>query len=184
MHNVVLSEKHIRPRAQKGITPVTIERGNGAKCRPFLVIHKDEERFAACNALADKLGPINEPSKAAKLVREAIGDEPTEVFGVATLDLHLRLKGIAETGRGEATSVMAPIVPTLRAALMDDAHAVVIFHVHPSGVKAEPSDADIETTDAFLDAFDSVDIKLVDHIIVAGDSRRRSYYSFAEHKKL
>lgn len=150
------------------------------KCRPFLKVVKDPTLFAACNALADELGPIDSPKKAYRIIEEAIGDEINEVFGVMTLDIHLRFKGLAETGRGEPSSVMAPLDPTIQTVLMDGAHAVVIFHVHPSGVEAEPSDADRDTTDAFADGFDQVDIRFIDHIIVGGDAKRRSYYSFLE----
>lgn len=162
------------------VEPVVLSGAPGATCRPFLVVQKDPERFAACNALADEIGPLNEPKKAFELLEEAIGDEVNEVFGVMTLDLHLRMKSMAETGRGEPTSVMAPIVPTLQAAVADGAQAAIIYHVHPSGIAAEPSDADMDVTQAFADAFDAVGIPLLDHVIVGGDIRNRSYYSFAE----
>lgn len=171
------------PERVRDVAPVILTGARG-KCRPFLKVEKDAERFAACNALADELGPLDTPEKAFRVVEEAIGDEVNEVFGVITLDLHLRLKSVAETGRGEPTSVMAPILPTLQAAVIDGAHAVIIYHVHPSGVEAEPSDADIETTEAFAEAFDTIDVNLLDHLIAGGDIKNRSYYSFAEHKKL
>lgn len=167
-----------RPRETKPI--VLRGKSERAQCRPFIKIEKDASLFAACNALADELGPINTPEKAFELISEAIGDELNEVFGVVTLDLHLRFKSLGETGRGEPSSVMAPLVPTLQTAVADGAHTAIIFHVHPSGVEAEPSDADIETTDQFVDGFDAVGIPLMDHIIVGGDNSRRSYYSFAE----
>ena len=180
--------RHGRMRArvlhEDEAAPVVLVGGPGTKCRPCLTIQKDAEGFAACNALADEIGPLNDPEKAFRLLEEAIGDEVNEVFGVLMLDLHLRYKGIAETGRGEPSSVMAPTQPTLQAALMQGAHACVIFHVHPSGVEAQPSQADIETTDAFVEAFDAVGLPLLDHVIVGGDTRRRSYYSFAEDNAL
>lgn len=171
------------PQRPREATPIVV-RGKSAsdrvQCRPFLKVEKDGALFAACNALADEIGPLNTPKKAFKLISEAIGDELNEVFGVVTLDLHLRFKGLAETGRGEPSSVMAPLKPTIQTALVDGAHTVIIFHVHPSGVEAEPSDADRETTESFVEAFEMVDIPLMDHIIVGGDNSRRSYYSFAE----
>lgn len=180
-----IARERVAPHVPQDVEQITLDGGNGARCRPFLVVQKDPERFAACNKLADQIGPINTPKKAFKLLMgSGIGDEVNEVFGVVTLDLHLRMKSIAETGRGEPTSVMAPIVPTLQAAVADGAHAVFIFHVHPSGVKAEPSDADRETTEAYVDAFETIDIRFLDHVIVAGDSRKRSYYSFLEHNDL
>jgi len=164
------------PHRPPGVEVIPI----GSKCRPFLKVEKNAEAFAACNSLAEELGPVNTPKKAFRLIEEAIGNEVNEVFGVMTLDLHLRFKSLAETGRGEATSVMAPLVPTLQAALIDGAHAVIIFHCHPSGVEAEPSQADKETTKAFDDAFATVNVTFLDHMIVAGDIKHRSYFSFAE----
>jgi DNA repair protein RadC len=167
-----------------GVDPIVLSAGKGSKCRPFLKVEKDADKFAACNALADEIGPLDTPKRAFKLIGEAIGDEVNEVFGLVTLDLHCRMKSVAETERGEATAVMAPMVPTLQAALIDGAHAVILFHVHPSGIEAEPSDADKETTKAFVKAFETVNVILLDHIIVGGDSKKRSYYSFAESNAL
>ncbi len=143
-------------------------------------MHKDDEKFAACNALADELGPLNDPKKIFRLLEEAIGDEMNEVFGVLTLDIHGRLKGMTETGRGEASSVMAPMIPTLRAALLSGGGGAVLYHVHPSGIEAEPSDADIETTEEFDEAFESIGMPLIDHVILAGSIRKRSFFSFRE----
>lgn len=175
-----LSER-VAPRKAKGTEPIVVHGDSKrAQCRPFLKVEKDPALFAACNALANEIGPLDTPKKAYQIINDAIGNEINEVFGVLTLDLHLRLKGIAETGRGEPTSVMAPLKPTMQAALIDGAHAVIIFHVHPSGVEAEPSDADKETTESFVDAFEAIELPLLDHIICAGDSRNRSYFSFLE----
>lgn len=152
----------------------------GSKCRPFIRVEKDPDLFAACNELAEKLGPINSPDKAFELIEEAIGDEINEVFGVFTLDIHLRMKSFSQTGQGESSSVMAPIPATVRHAVMGGGDYAIIFHVHPSGIEAEPSDADRETTEAFVEAFDAVAIPLIDHVIVGGDIKNPSYYSFAE----
>ncbi len=152
----------------------------GTTCRPFLVVEKDAERFAACNALADEIGSFDDPKKVAEFLAEAIGDELNEVFGVMTLDIHKRFKGMGNTGRGESSSVMAPIQSTLRTAIASGGDYAIIYHVHPSGIEAEPSDADIETTEAFINAFHSIDMPLLDHVIMGGDSRKRSYYSFLE----
>lgn len=174
----------VAPRRPRDVEPIVLGSGPDSKCRPFLKVEKDAAKFAACNALADEIGPLNTPKRAFKLIGEAIGDEVNEVFGLVTLDLHLRMKSVAETGRGEPAAVMAPMVPTLQAALIDGAHAVILFHVHPSGVEAKPSEADKDTTAAFVEAFEVVNVHLLDHIIVGGDNRKRSYYSFAEDKAL
>lgn len=169
-----------RPERPRGTSPVVIVGKPGSKCRPFLKIEKDSEKFAACNALADELGEINTPKKAFQIIEDAIGEEVNEVFGVMMLDIHLRFKGLAETGRGEPASVMAPLQPTLQIALASGANSIVIWHCHPSGVDAEPSEADKETTEAFAEACEVVGLPLIDHVIIAGDVRNRSYFSFAE----
>lgn len=168
-----------QPRRTKESLPIVIDDA-GTQCRPFLTVIKDEDRFAACNALAEKIGPLDDPKHAAKFLREVIGHEVNEVFGVMTLDQYCRLKGLTETGRGEPASVMAPMQATLRAAINSGGEYAVLFHVHPSGMKAEPSDADKETTEDFAEAFETIGMPLIDHIIVGGDKKRTSYYSFAE----
>lgn len=171
---------YVAPKRPRNVDPVVLGGAKGAQCRPFLKVEKDPEKFASCNLLADEIGEVNTPKKAYRIIGEGIGAEVNEVFGVLMLDLHLRFKGFAETGRGEPSSVMAPLKPTLQMALIDGAHAVIIFHVHPSGIEAEPSEADKETTAAFVEACAAIELPLLDHIIVGGDAKRRSYFSFAE----
>jgi len=173
-----------RPRLARDIEEVELDSGSGSGCRPFLRVEKDEHRFAACNALADKIGPLNDPKKVAEFLFDYLGNENEEVFGVLTLDIHGRLKGYTETGRGEASSVMAPVTPTVRAAVVSGGGGAILFHCHPSGVEAEPSQADEETTEAFADAIEAVGIRFLDHVIIAGDSKRPSYYSFLEDGQL
>jgi DNA repair protein RadC len=179
-----MRESTARAHRGAGSDPVVLGASDGSKCRPFLKVEKDPAKFAACNALAEEIGPLNTPKKAYRLIEEAIGDEQYEVFGLVTLDLHLRMKSVAETGRGEHAAVMAPMVPTLQAAIIDGAHSVIIFHCHPSGIEAEPSPADKETTKAFVKAFEILNVNFIDHVICAGDAKRRSYYSFAENNAL
>jgi len=177
---IVRAAEYVKPRRPSGTEPVILAGKPGSKCRPFLKIEKDAEKFAACNALAEELGEINTPKKAFEIIEDAIGDEVNEVFGVMMLDIHLRFKGLAETGRGEAASVMAPLQPTLQIALASGANAIVILHCHPSGIEAEPSEADKETTEAFAEACEVIGLPLIDHVIVGGSARKRSYFSFAE----
>ena len=174
-----LREKKTRMPAE-----VELDGGSGARCRPFLRVEKDDEAFAACNTLADKIGRLNDPKKVAEFLFEYLGRANEEVFGVLTVDIHGRLKGYTETGRGEASSVMAPMIPTIRAALLSGGGGAILWHVHPSGVEAEPSEADEETTEAFAEAFETVGLPLIDHVIVAGSSRKPSYYSFKEDGRL
>jgi len=63
----------------------------------------------------------------------------------------------------------------VREALKHNAAAVILAHNHPSGV-AEPSSADEVITRRLKDALALVDIRVLDHVIVAGGDTT----SFAE----
>lgn len=147
-------------------------------CRPYLKLERIQPRFAACQRIAERLGPIDTPGKASEILLEAAGAEVAERFGVVTLDTHLHLRGIGETGAGETDAVMAPVLPTLHLAIADEAAAAIIYHVHPAA-SAQPSEADVEVTRRFARAFAEVGILLMDHIIVASGSRK-GFYSFLE----
>lgn len=177
-------DARFRPRPRLVREEVELDGGSGMRCRPFLRVEKDDEAFAACNALADRIGPLNDPKKVAEFLFDYLGNSNEEIFGILTVDIHGRLKGYTETGRGEASSVMAPVTPTVRAAVVSGGGGAILFHCHPSGVEAEPSEADEETTEAFVDAIEAVGIRFIDHVIIAGDARRPSYYSFLEDGRL
>ena len=100
--------------------------------------------------------------------------------GGVTVDLHCRFKSMGITGRGEAAAVMAPMVPTMQAILMDGPYGALICHCHPSGIEAKPSQADKDTTKAFEKAFETCGVVFVDHIIVSGSIEKRSFFSFLE----
>ena len=99
-----------------------------------------------------------------------------EVFGVLLLDSQHRLIAHEQpfSGTIDGTSVYPREV--LRCVFEHNAAAVLALHCHPSGVR-EPSHADRMITTRLRDALAVVDVRLLDHVIVAGDET----YSFAEH---
>lgn len=72
----------------------------------------------------------------------------------------------------------APVYPReiVKRSLRHNASAVILAHNHPSGL-CEPSKADELITDEIVQALQFVDVRVLDHFIVAG----RSTYSFAQH---
>ena len=67
----------------------------------------------------------------------------------------------------------------LREALACNAASVILAHNHPSGV-AEPSHADLHLTRLLTQALALVDIRVLDHFVVAGPL----VHSFAENGQL
>jgi DNA repair protein RadC len=92
-----------------------------------------------------------------------------EVFAVVYLTKRHRVIACEELFRGtiDGASVHPRIV--VKNSLRHNAAAVIVAHNHPSGI-AEPSQADEIITQRLKAALELVDIRLLDHIVTAGDS--------------
>jgi DNA repair protein RadC len=99
-----------------------------------------------------------------------------EVFMLLMLDTRNRLIEARELFRGTLSQTVVYPREVVKAALLTNAAAVILAHNHPSGC-AEPSAADRTLTDALKRALGTVDVPVLDHLIIAG----RKTYSFAEH---
>lgn len=105
-----------------------------------------------------------------------------EKFWVLSLNRRNRLIRCSEVTSGTATSALAHPREVFREALRLSATAVVCAHNHPSGDPA-PSAADIQVTRQLREAARTVDIDLLDHVIVGrngADPCGQGYYSFRE----
>jgi DNA repair protein RadC len=67
----------------------------------------------------------------------------------------------------------------VREALARNAASVMLAHNHPSGTP-EPSESDLVLTRALVQALALVDVRILDHFVVAG----HQVHSFAEHGQL
>ena len=120
-------------------------------------------------------GSINNPTDAKNYVQLRIGSLEHEVFVVLFLDSQNRLIECEEMFRG--TLSQATVFPreVVKAALKHNAAAVMFAHNHPSGF-AEPSRADELLTTALKGALALIDVRTLDHFVVAVDK----VMSFAE----
>ncbi len=82
------------------------------------------------------------------------------------LDNQLRLITIDEVARGTLTQASVYPREIVKAGLHNHAAAVILAHNHPSGA-ARPSEADLRFTRHLKQALALVDIRLLDHLIVA-----------------
>lgn len=97
-----------------------------------------------------------------------------EVFGVLWLDAKNRLIAWEELFRGTLTQTSVFPREVVKRALAHNAAAVLLCHNHPSGV-AEPSHADEQLTQALKQALALVDVRVLDHFIVAGNAAPLSF---------
>lgn len=105
-----------------------------------------------------------------------------EKFWVLCLNRKYRLIKRVEVTSGTATSALAHPREVFRAAIREAAAAVVCVHNHPSGDPA-PSTPDVHVTRQLREAAKTVDIDLVDHVILGrpgADPVGRGYFSFRD----
>ncbi|MED5621157.1 RadC family protein [Ideonella sp. BN130291] len=100
---------------------------------------------------------------------------PYEVFAVLFLDGQHRLLQLEEMFRGTLSQTSVYPREIVRRAMSLNAGAVILAHNHPSGV-AEPSRADELLTQALKSALALVDVRVLDHLVIA----RAGVVSFAE----
>lgn len=91
-----------------------------------------------------------------------------ETVFLLCLDAKCKVLGCREVGEGSVNSANVPIRRIVEIALNTNASSVILAHNHPSGL-ALPSGEDIATTRRVAAALSTVDVQLVDHIIVADD---------------
>lgn len=123
----------------------------------------------AKRAMAEQLRqrPLFEsPQAVMQFLQLHLAHKPHEVFAVMFLDTQNQLIAIEEMFRGTINQASVYPREVLVRALFHHASAVVLAHNHPSG-KAEPSRADEQLTQTLKSALALVDIRVLDHIIVA-----------------
>jgi len=109
---------------------------------------------------------IRSPADTQAYLQLRLADEKNEQFGCVLLDNRHRVLGVKALFQGtiDGTSVYPRVV--VQQALEANAAAVILFHNHPSGV-AEPSQADERITRRLKSALELIDVRVLDHFIVA-----------------
>lgn len=103
-----------------------------------------------------------------------------ESFRIMLLDAARQVLGIQTVSTGGVASTLVDVKICIQAAVLGNATAVIAMHNHPSG-RMRPSEDDETLTVRLKRAFESVDISMLDHVIVGG---RGEYYSFADDNNL
>ncbi|MEO8977747.1 MAG: DNA repair protein RadC, partial [Casimicrobiaceae bacterium] len=118
---------------------------------------------------------LSSPEAVRDYLRLALASRPVEVFVGLFLDTQHRLIAVEELFHGTLAQTSVFPREVVKAALGHNAAAVIFAHNHPSGV-AEPSRADELLTQSLKQALSLVDIRTLDHFVVAGPT----VLSFAE----
>ncbi|HUQ26679.1 MAG TPA: DNA repair protein RadC [Burkholderiales bacterium] len=122
-----------------------------------------------------KRSALTSPGAVRDYLRLTLAAKPHEVFVCIWLDAQHRVIDCVEAFRGTLTQTSVYPREIVKAALAANAAAVIFAHNHPSGA-AQPSQADELLTRNLKDALALVDVRVLDHFIVAGTQA----ISFAE----
>ena len=118
---------------------------------------------------------LDSPAATRNFLTVTLGAREYESFCCLFLDNRHRLIEFVELFRGTIDGASVHPREVVKEALRRNCAAVIFAHPHPSGV-AEPSQADELITRCLREALALLDIRVLDHLIVAGGS----VVSFAE----
>ncbi len=123
----------------------------------------------------EQTSALTSPGAVRDYLRLALAAREHEVFVCLWLDAQHKVIAIEEPFRGTLTQTSVYPREIVKAALAANAAAVIFAHNHPSGV-AQPSQSDELLTRSLKEALALVDVRVLDHFIVAGNQA----ISFAE----
>jgi len=122
-----------------------------------------------------ELVKIASSSTVFELLQPILGELPHEEFWILFLNNANKIIEKLPISKGGITGTLVDVRITLRKALELGATSLILAHNHPSG-NLNPSEADKQITKKLKIAAESIDIKVLDHLIVT----EKSYFSFAD----
>lgn len=109
------------------------------------------------------------------LMNPIIGELPHEEFWILYLNNSNKIVQKSQLSKGGITGTLVDVRLVLKTALEVGAIALILCHNHPSGT-LKPSEADKNITQKLKTASLSLDMKVLDHIIIT----ENAYFSFAD----
>lgn len=132
--------------------------------------HADEVLCHARRLLANRVrrgATMSSPQAVKDHLRLELGALEHEVFCVLFLDAQHRIIALKQMFRGTVSQTSVYPREVVKEALSVNAAAVILAHNHPSGC-VEPSRADEFLTQTLKTALALVDVRVLDHLVVAG----------------
>lgn len=126
-------------------------------------------------AEALKKDKISSSKEAALIFQPSLSDLSHEEFWILLLDRANQVITKTNLSKGGLAGTVVDPKIIFKLAIERYASGIVLCHNHPSG-NNKPSEADIKLTKNLKQAGDFLEIKIIDHIIIAGNL----YYSFAD----
>ena len=110
-----------------------------------------------------------------ELMQPIIGELPHEEFWIVYLNNSNKVLNTEQLSKGGLTGTLVDVRLVMKNALQLSATGLILAHNHPSGT-LKPSTADRDLTKKLQTAAESLDIKILDHLIIT----QHAYFSFAD----
>lgn len=111
---------------------------------------------------------IQSPTDAALILMPRLAHRPQEFLMTVTMDTRNRVLDIVEVYHGSLNSAAIRVGEVFKAAIQQNAAAIVIAHNHPSG-DPTPSPEDVAITRAIVQSGKLLDIQVLDHLVIGND---------------
>lgn len=151
----------------------------GSHSQQTFIYSTAEEIIDAAKSIMESMmvqrDAFTNPNIVKDYLRARIGNLEHEVFTVMFLDNQNRLIKAEDMFRGTIDGAGVYPREVAKAALKNNASALVIAHNHPCGL-LEPSAADQRITQRLIVAMELLDVRILDHVIVSAEGAM----SFAE----
>lgn len=118
---------------------------------------------------------LTSPDATRNFLRVMFAKETREVFTMIFLDSQHGVLGYQSLFQGTIDGAAVYPREIVKSVLDNNAAAVILCHNHPSGT-AEPSQADRSITNRIISTLETIDVKVLDHLVVGGSE----ITSFAE----
>lgn len=151
----------------------TIKKGN-------MFVHESEIIYRSTEVQAPEV--LGTPEKCVNYMKGAFIDPTVEYFYVIILNRKNRPIARHMVTKGTATGSLVHPREVLKPVLLASGCAAICVHNHPSGDPA-PSRSDVQITRQLREAFKTMQIDLLDHIVIGErdcDPQNKGFYSFAE----
>lgn len=124
---------------------------------------------------AVELKKITSSKSIFEIMQPIVGELPYEEFWIIHLNNSRKVIAKLQLSKGGITGTLVDVRLVFKTAIEIGAVSIILVHNHPSGT-LQPSEADKQITKKLKLAGESLDIKILDHLIIT----ETSYFSFAD----
>jgi DNA repair protein RadC len=168
------ADNNLQELGRRSVTDLVRHNGMGPVKAITIIAALELGRRRKKSDLQEKLR-ISGSQDVFSLFQPLIGDLAHEEFWILLTNRSNRVIDNVRISQGGISGTVIDVRLILKNALDRLASSLILCHNHPSG-NLKPSDADIKITSKIADASKTMDIQLLDHIIIADNS----YFSFSD----